>query len=294
MKSPVRFLIMARDAYIRSMTSCSVGFITGGGSGGFGLPAGNFQICEEPSTTLPRSFTLNTSTTTRERCRFVTRGGENRAAMRRPLDLRRNYSCMVMGRIDEEKACDEFEQEGNGDFTAPSGEQTWKMRRREEKRRKLHEALLETLYPPSSPPSPSSSPSSVGFDRELYNKSQSIYSEDYVKIDSSNHEENGDESETKPSRAQRKRIRKKMLKEEAARRRKVIGPLLPTEMIETREDSDGGEEASCVQPARLNASEKEEKVRFEGNDKTKRVKKRREAKKLAKESSRIQPQKLLD
>lgn len=121
-KSPVRFLIMARDAYIRSMTSCSVGFITGGGggSGGFGLPAGNFRICEAPSTTLPRSFTLDTSTTTgtRERCRFVSdysRGGgvgENRAGTRRSLDLRRNYSCMVMGKIDEEKACDEFEEEG--------------------------------------------------------------------------------------------------------------------------------------------------------------------------------------
>ncbi|CAN7024194.1 unnamed protein product [Brassica rapa subsp. trilocularis] len=286
-KSPVRFLIMARDAYIRSMTSCSVGFITGGGSGGFGLPAGNFQICEEPSTTLPRSFTLNSSTTTRERCRFVTRGGENRAAMRRPLDLRRNYSCMVMGRIDEEKACDEFEQEGllsGTEISPPSGEQTWKMRRREEKRRKLHEALLETLYPPSSPSSPSSSPSPVGFGDEPVDVTL-INPEDYVNIDSSNHgdeDENGDESETKPSRAQRKRIRKKMLKEEAARRRKVIGPLLPAEMVETREDSNGGEEASCVQPARLNASEKEEKVSFEGNDKTKRVKKRREAKKLSK------------
>ncbi|XP_009150680.1 uncharacterized protein LOC103874032 [Brassica rapa] len=161
------------------------------------------------------------------------------------------------------------------------------MPRREEKRRKLHEALLETLYPPSSPSSPSSSPSPVGFDDEPFDVTL-INPEDYVKIDSSNHgddDENGDESETKPSRAQRKRIRMKMLKEEAARRRKVIGPLLPTEMIETREDSNGGEEASCVQPARLNASEKEEKVSFEGNDKTKRVKKRREAKKLAKESS---------
>ncbi|CAF1706750.1 hypothetical protein HID58_054750 [Brassica napus] len=288
-KSPVRFLIMARDAYIRSMTSCSVGFITGGGSGGFGLSAGNFQICEAPSTTLPRSFILNTSTTTgtRERCRFVTRGGgvgENRAAMRRPLDLRRNYSCMVMGRIDEEKACDEFEEEGT-EISRPSGEQSWKMRGREEKRRKLHEALLQTLYPPSSP---SSSPSPVlGFDDEPFDVTL-INPEDYLNIDSSNHgddHENGDEPETKPSRAQRKRIRKKMLKEEAARRRKVIGPLLPTEMIETREDSSGGEEASCIQPARLNASEKEEKVSFEGNDKTKKVKQRREAKKLAKESS---------
>lgn len=108
-----------------------------------------------------------------------------------------------------------------------------------------------------------------------------------MNINSSNHNDNdvnknGDDSETKPSRAQRKRIRKKMLKEEAARRRKVIGPLLPTEMIDRREDK---EEASCVQPARLNAQEEKEKVSFDGNDKTKKVKKRREAKKLAKESS---------
>ncbi|CAH2043269.1 unnamed protein product [Thlaspi arvense] len=119
-KSPVRFLVMARDAYIRSMTSCSAGFIRGaGGSGGFGLSACNFQICETPSTALPRSFTLDSSTTTRvtrERCRFVSDysrgggGGEITAAMR-PLDLRRNYSCVVMGRIDEEKACDKFEEE---------------------------------------------------------------------------------------------------------------------------------------------------------------------------------------
>ncbi|ESQ31258.1 hypothetical protein EUTSA_v10005632mg [Eutrema salsugineum] len=118
-KSPVRFLIMARDAYIRSMSSCSVGFIHGGGgSGGFGLPAGNYQICEAASTTLPRSFTLNSSTkttVTRERCRFVSYsrdGGIGEiTAMGQPLDLRRNYSCVVMGRIDEEKACEKFEEQ---------------------------------------------------------------------------------------------------------------------------------------------------------------------------------------
>ncbi|KAG2281753.1 hypothetical protein Bca52824_052973 [Brassica carinata] len=75
------------------------------------------QICEAPSTSLPRSFTINTSTATRERCRFVSDyshdggGRENTAVMRRPLDLRRNYSCKVVGRIDEKKACDAFEEE---------------------------------------------------------------------------------------------------------------------------------------------------------------------------------------
>lgn len=90
-----------------------------------------------------------------------------------------------------------------------------------------------------------------------------------MKTDSSNHGDDnrsGDESETteKPSRAQRKRLRKKMLKEEAARRRKVIGPLLPTDMIQTRDIivadaclNNGEEEASCSQLVRLNVPEKE-------------------------------------
>ncbi|CAE6261683.1 unnamed protein product [Arabidopsis arenosa] len=186
------------------------------------------------------------------------------------------------------------------------------MRRREEKRREFHEALLQTLYPPpSSPPSPSSSPSPVEvvddepFDVTLINP------EDYLKIDSSNHgdvNENGDESgiAEKPSRAQRKRLRKKMLKEEAVRRKKVIGPLLPTEMLQTHdgrivgdaggnnfeeEDSDGDEEETsgsisnnCSQLVRPNAQEKKQ-GKIDDNDKTRKVKKRREAKKLAKESS---------
>ncbi|KFK28448.1 hypothetical protein AALP_AA8G515700 [Arabis alpina] len=170
------------------------------------------------------------------------------------------------------------------------------MRRREEKRRKLHEALLQTLYPPSSSPSPPSSPSPADATNEEPFDVTLINPEDYLKIDSSNHgddNENGEESETteKQTRAQRKRLRKKMLKEEAARRRKVIGPLLPIDMIQTRDTTvaDAGEsngeeeEACCSQPVRLNASEKEEKLG--DNDKTNKVKKRREAKKLAKEKS---------
>ncbi|KAG7539366.1 hypothetical protein ISN44_As13g030220 [Arabidopsis suecica] len=183
------------------------------------------------------------------------------------------------------------------------------MRRREEKRREFHEALLQTLYPPpSSPPSPSSSPSPVDVvDDELFDVTL-INPEDYLKIDSSNHgdvNENGDDSgiAEKPSRAQRKRLRKKMLKEEAVRRKKVIGPLLPTEMLQTQdgirvgdaggsnfeEDSDGDEgEASgsniCSQLVRPNAQEKKQE-KIGDNDKTRKVKKRREAKKLAKETS---------
>ncbi|ESQ31257.1 hypothetical protein EUTSA_v10005075mg [Eutrema salsugineum] len=146
------------------------------------------------------------------------------------------------------------------------------MRRREEKRRKLHEALLQTLYPPSSPSSLSSSPSPTEFDDEPFDVTL-INPEDYVKIDSSNHgdeNENEGESETaeKPSRAQRKRIRKKMLKEEAGRRRKVIGPLLPTDITQTRDagrSNRAQEEESCLQPARLNAQEQEGTVFLASN-----------------------------
>ncbi|CAA7034640.1 unnamed protein product [Microthlaspi erraticum] len=308
---------MARDAYIRSMTSCSAGFITGtGGSGGFGLPAGSFQICEPPSTTLPRSFTLNSSTTTtatRERCRFVSGyysqgggGGETTAATR-PLDLRRNYSCVVMGRIDEEKSCDEFDEKdlNRTEISPPSVKRSATMLRREEKRRKLHEALLQTLYPPSSPSSPSSSPSRTEFDEEPFDVTL-INPEDYVNIDKSN---NGDGNENddasgiaeKPRRAQRKRVRKKMLKEEASRRKKMIGPLLPTtEMCQTPderladasgsnvevEEACGGEkEADCLQLVRSNVQEKE--GQFSGNEKTRKVKRRRDAKKQAKVISKI-------
>ncbi|XP_010484448.1 PREDICTED: uncharacterized protein LOC104762784 [Camelina sativa] len=182
------------------------------------------------------------------------------------------------------------------------------MRRREEKRREFHEALLQTLYPPSSPPSPpSSSPSPVEvvddepFDVTLINP------EDYLKINSSiNGEDNeiGGESGNaeKPSRAQRKRLRKKLLKEEAARRKKVIGPLLPTDGRRVfvgnasgsnveEEDSDSEEEEAseskktCSQPVRVNAPEKKQE-KFGDNDKTRKVKKRREAKKLAKDTSK--------
>ncbi|CAH8280963.1 unnamed protein product [Arabidopsis lyrata] len=174
------------------------------------------------------------------------------------------------------------------------------MRRREEKRREFHEALLQTLYPPppSSPPSPVEVVDDEPFDVTLINP------EDYLKIDSSNHgdvNEIGDESgiAEKPSRAKRKRLRKKMLKEEAARRKKVIGPLLPTEMLQTHdgirvgdaggsnfeeEDSDGDEEETSGSISDICS----EQGKIDDNDKTRKVKKRREAKKLAKESSNIQ------
>lgn len=101
-KAPLRWLIMARDAYIRSITSCSgAGIFSGGGSSGFGQFSGNFQICDPPSTALPRSFTL-TSKARDQGCQ-MTRDGRSA-----PLDRPRNYRCVVvLGRIDEEISCEE-------------------------------------------------------------------------------------------------------------------------------------------------------------------------------------------
>ncbi|KAL1195036.1 hypothetical protein V5N11_031128 [Cardamine amara subsp. amara] len=105
-KAPFHLLRMARDAYIRSITSCSgTGILTGGGSSGFGR---NFQICEPPSTALPRSLTL----TSRDQEGCMTRGGQltTATAMRQSasLDHRRKYryvDVVVMRRIDEEISC---------------------------------------------------------------------------------------------------------------------------------------------------------------------------------------------
>ncbi|CAH8305765.1 unnamed protein product [Eruca vesicaria subsp. sativa] len=110
-KAPFRIFIMARDAYIRSITSCSgTGILTGGGSPGFGQLSGNFQICDPPSTALPRSFTLSPG---REQS-CPTGCGQLRTAARQslPLDRRRNYRCVaVMGRIEEEVSCDDESEE---------------------------------------------------------------------------------------------------------------------------------------------------------------------------------------
>ncbi|KAJ4910558.1 Uncharacterized protein Rs2_05179 [Raphanus sativus] len=111
-KAPFRFLIMARDAYMRSITACSgTGILTGGGSSGFGQLSGNFQICDPPSTALPRSFTLS-SAVRDQVCR--TGCGQLTTAARQtlPLDRRRNYRCVtVMGRIEEEVSCDDESEE---------------------------------------------------------------------------------------------------------------------------------------------------------------------------------------
>ncbi|KAJ8769286.1 hypothetical protein K2173_002490 [Erythroxylum novogranatense] len=104
-----------------------------------------------------------------------------------------------------------------------------------EKRRKLHEALLNTLYPPSPPPpsqalgenaQETESLSREGFDVNLI-------PDDYGLREGSSSTSNDNDDDCglqKLTRAQRKRLRKKKLKEDVCRRNQIIGPLLPPSM----------------------------------------------------------------
>ncbi|KAF8404859.1 hypothetical protein HHK36_009749 [Tetracentron sinense] len=94
---------------------------------------------------------------------------------------------------------------------------------REEKRRKFHEALLSMLYPPPQQQEVEDEPVDTGLDLGL------IPGDD--ELEEGNSSTSVDEDESAPqklSRAQRKRLRKKKLKETASRRRKLIGPQLPS------------------------------------------------------------------
>ncbi|GAV57715.1 hypothetical protein CFOL_v3_01251 [Cephalotus follicularis] len=167
------------------------------------------------------------------------------------------------------------------------------MRRREEKRRKIHEAILNTLYPP--PPSPpeeevkTSNTLGDEFDVEL------ISPDDYVKKSGSSQCDSEDEHETGPknlTRAQRKRLRKKKLKQDAARRGNMIGPLLLATYCEDDNRDVGvvvGNESPVV---RQNAAEgihdatSDNKGVLSACTNENKLKQRRIAKRVAKEKSK--------
>lgn len=159
--------------------------------------------------------------------------------------------------------------------------------RREEKRKRFHEAVLRTLYPPPSPPE----------SEEEEEKKQLITSqravdfpddseEDKCSSPKTADEDDGSQSETqKLSRAQRKRLRKKKLKEDAFRLGKIIGPLLPSSK------KDGVGSLQC-EPEGVRENARQEQVassdkpgdQQEGDCSTKKkLKQRMIAKRLAKE-----------
>ncbi|XP_004289356.1 PREDICTED: uncharacterized protein LOC101294803 [Fragaria vesca subsp. vesca] len=141
--------------------------------------------------------------------------------------------------------------------------------RREEKRRKFNEAVLNTLFPP---PSPSPKDEDVPF-----NVSRQDIELETGSSATSGDEDDDSEGETqKLTRAQRKRMRKKKLKEDASRRKQIIGPLLPSKI---------GEGENCTPDARRNASEEpsDEPIQPGCSNQKNKVKQRRKAKKLARE-----------
>ncbi|XP_020103836.1 uncharacterized protein LOC109720899 isoform X1 [Ananas comosus] len=104
-------------------------------------------------------------------------------------------------------------------------------KRREAKRKKFHEALLNLYHPPPPPP-PHDSPPRLDEAESvevLYRDTDLEFDPedgDYARKERSSSSESDCGSKTL-TRAQRKRIRKRKLKEGATVRRKVIGPLLP-------------------------------------------------------------------
>ncbi|KAK9004328.1 hypothetical protein V6N11_002130 [Hibiscus sabdariffa] len=161
--------------------------------------------------------------------------------------------------------------------------------RREEKRKRFHEALLKTLYP--SPSQPES--------EEEEEKKQVITSERALNVGLQNSESKSSSPKTddedegrqaepetqKLSRSQRKRLRKRKLKEDASRRGNIIGPLLPS----SRFDGAGGPLQVEPQGVRQNARQEQAASRDKPDDEQancsskKKLKQRRIAKRMAKE-----------
>ncbi|KAL0461862.1 UNVERIFIED_CONTAM: hypothetical protein Slati_0073800 [Sesamum latifolium] len=101
----------------------------------------------------------------------------------------------------------------------------------DEKQRKFHQALLQMLYPP--PPSPPPPQDEEEEEKNLIETlidlpGEELENEEGCSLSSSSDDSEGENGGSgKLTRAQRKRLRKKKLKEAASQRRKIIGPLLP-------------------------------------------------------------------
>ncbi|KAK2981203.1 hypothetical protein RJ640_030592 [Escallonia rubra] len=163
---------------------------------------------------------------------------------------------------------------------------------REERRAKFHDSLLNMLYPP--PPhhhhherTDNKPLTTLPDNLDLEYIPDGLEERD---SSSSSSDEEGECGSEKLTRAQRKRLRKKKLKEAASQRRRIIGPVLPT----ANDDGDGEGaqvDSSCPQDVRRNA-DKELDVGTDEPEKLvscmsrKKLKHRRVAKALANERSK--------
>ncbi|XP_023751859.1 uncharacterized protein LOC111900218 [Lactuca sativa] len=106
--------------------------------------------------------------------------------------------------------------------------------KRKEIQRKLHDSLINMLYTPPSPP-----PHENKYDQQTHDLAREIANSDHHRINtdelereaetnfSVSSEEDDELGSEKLTRAQRKRLRRKKLKEAASHRRQIIGPELP-------------------------------------------------------------------
>ncbi|XP_019444952.1 PREDICTED: uncharacterized protein LOC109348832 isoform X2 [Lupinus angustifolius] len=144
--------------------------------------------------------------------------------------------------------------------------------KQDERKRKFNEAVVNMLYPspPPSPPQLELEPFIKGSTSDIISGTL----DDNDNASTSGEEEQSCETE-KLTRAQRKKIRKKKLKEEAIHRGRLIGPMLPLPHATTRDQV-----AERAPPVRSNASEKGDETASASSNKMKR---RRLAKRLAKQ-----------
>lgn len=132
--------------------------------------------------------------------------------------------------------------------------------RREERRRKFHDGLVNMLYPKAPPASQQEDENShvkkllEGSDM-LRSPDPDDHSEEKTSCSSGHESEWGPQ---KLTRAQRKRLRKKKLKDAASRRRKIIGPLMP--QPETSIDSSAGGNTLEKEPSPVRCNAAAEKL----------------------------------
>ncbi|CAK7339738.1 unnamed protein product [Dovyalis caffra] len=163
--------------------------------------------------------------------------------------------------------------------------------RSEEKRRKFHEALLNTLYPQPQAEEDGKRPASTadeGFDVSLIPDDYGLQQSSSSASEEDNGGEGGLELETlKLTRAQRKRLRRRKLKEDISRRGKTIGPLPLSSNDEKGDSSSAVKERTP--DVRQNADEDYSQFSAaasnnpEGGANKSKLKQRRMAKRLARE-----------
>ncbi|XP_061338950.1 uncharacterized protein LOC133285694 [Gastrolobium bilobum] len=154
----------------------------------------------------------------------------------------------------------------------------------DERKRRFNEAIVNMLYHPS-PTTPRLEQESEPVEALIEGSGSDVISgtlDEYENATTSGDEEQDSETE-RLTRAQRKRIRKKKLKEEATRRGRLIGPLLS--LTPTTTTQCGDHVAEDAPGVRSNASEEGDELACANS---KKMKHRRMAKKLAKEK-RIAP-----